>query len=41
MIARLLWWLLGRLLGDGFSMSDETFEGIVAAIREDTEAMGL
>lgn len=41
MIARLLWWLLARALGDGFRMSEETYQGILAAIREDAEAMGL
>ena len=41
MIARLAWWLLTRALGDGVRMSDETYEAILAAIREDAEAMGL
>lgn len=40
-ISRLLWFLVARALGDGLSMTEETFEGIVAAIREDAEAMGL
>lgn len=39
MIGRVLWWLLARALGGGVTMSDETFEAIVAAIREDGEAM--
>jgi hypothetical protein len=40
-IGRLLWWLLSRVLGDGLSMSDEVFEGILQAIREDAAAYGL
>lgn len=35
----LVWWLLAFLLGDGVRMSDEVYEGILAAIREDGKAM--
>lgn len=41
MISRLLWAVLARLLGDGVSMSEETYQAILDAIREDGEAMGL
>ena len=41
MISRLLWWLVAKALGNGLTMTDETFEAIQAAIREDGEAMGL
>jgi hypothetical protein len=40
-IGRFLWWLLSRVLGDGLSMSEEKFEGILLAIREDAAAYGL
>lgn len=40
-VSRLLWWLVSRALGDGLAMSEEMYEAILVAVREDAEAMGL